>query len=242
MATPITLMYHSIITSSADVPPGREPGAQLYDVRVEDFQEQMRHIHELGHTLPQIILTFDDGEMNNFQNAFRILKKSDRFAYFFITSERIGQSGYMGPDELNILADNNMMIGSHGKTHRILTELNDQDLRQEFVDSKKQLEQIIGMPVTAFSVPRGFCDQRVLAFAREAGYKEIFVSNVMQADEGVISRIAIKGNWSLQRFEMALRREVPLGERAFELIKNIVKYAAGPGRYDKIRTKLMEKK
>ena len=72
---PIVFMYHGVIKEDAGIPPSRERGAELYDVRLKDFYGQMeflnRHNYQVttfpsgpSATQPKIVMTFDDGEMN----------------------------------------------------------------------------------------------------------------------------------------------------------------------------------
>lgn len=249
--TPIVLMYHGIISSPQDVPPEREPGAGLYDVSSENFERQLRRLRSIldGRLLPRdrgmfgqpdVTLTFDDGEMNHFRNAFPLLKEFGFSAYFFVTAQRVGQSGYMGVAELQVLSLAGMTIGSHGFTHQMLTTLDDASLRREFFESKNILEVILQKPITSFSVPRGFYDRRVLALARESGYQEIFISGEPQAGEGTVGRLAVKADWTLERFDQALRHEVPGGEKLFNMCKGLAKKILGAKRYDHLRTRFVK--
>src|SRR5437899_3207559 len=105
-AQPTILMYHSISGHAAEIPAGRETGAELYDLPGENFREQMEFLKSHFYTVTvaeeadlinksKLLIAFDDGEKNNFQNAFPILKRHGFPAYFFVTVERIGKKGYM---------------------------------------------------------------------------------------------------------------------------------------------------
>jgi len=82
---PIVFMYHGVIKEDAGIPPSRERGAELYDVRLKDFYGQMeflnRHNYQVttfpsgpSATQPKIVMTFDDGEMNNHDEAWPVLR------------------------------------------------------------------------------------------------------------------------------------------------------------------------
>lgn len=246
----ITLMYHGIISGNAQVPPDREPGAELYDVVVEDFREQMEYLKNYNYLVTtfdnsgklndpskNVIITFDDGEMNNFKSALPVLKEFGYPAYFFVTVKRIGRPGYMGWEELKRLRDMGMVIGSHGLNHEILIDLNDKKLEQELAESKAILEQHLKINIEDFSVPRGFYNERILEKARQAGYRNIFVSG--KAKGQAISRVAVKGNWTVRRFDQALRGRVPVGEGVFNLAKGTVKRLLASGGYDRVRGGLL---
>ena len=65
-------------------------------------------------------------------------------------------------------------FGSHGTSHAVLSRLNDADLARELTQSRLEIEQATGTPVTAIAYPVGGEDsigERVVAAARDAGYR-----------------------------------------------------------------------
>ena len=65
-------------------------------------------------------------------------------------------------------------IGSHCRTHRRLTELQDPESKEEITRSKKELEEILGCGVTLLSFPHGSYRENHLVMAGEAGYQRVF--------------------------------------------------------------------
>ena len=251
---PIILMYHGVVSQDVAVPPDRETGAELYDLDVQKFQEQMQFVKEHGYPVQtleeresleerEIILTFDDGELNNFQKAFPILRDFNFPAYFFVTVNRIGKKGYMGWEELMELRDSGMVIGSHGLNHQILTGLSNKKVDQELTESKAILENHLKINVDNFSVPRGFYNLKIIELAQGAGYKRVFVSQLQNsADTFCLERVAVKGDWSLKRFELALERKTPPEEVLVNSSKNIIKNIIGGSGYDRLRNFLLSKR
>jgi len=249
---PIILTYSAVVTEWTKLPENREAGADLYDVTSASFQDQMQllkanqyNIGVLGddslapNTL-QVIITFDDGEMNNFDQAFPVLKQHGFSAYFFIIAKYIGHPGYMGWDELKELHEAGMTIGSHGFSHEILTNLLDTQIEEELRASKNYLERNLGFEVDTFSVPKGFCDDNVIQKAYDAGYKRIFISDrprKLQSD--CYSRVAVKASWSLERFKQALSGNTPFHERVFGVFRSVVKRIFGSSAYDWVRKALL---
>ncbi len=78
--------------------------------------------------------------------------------------------GPMSIDQLRQLDARGHEIAGHSVTHPILPQLDDESLRHELVDSRRQLEDWLGHAVTGMSYPNGDHDDRVVAAAREAGY------------------------------------------------------------------------
>jgi peptidoglycan/xylan/chitin deacetylase (PgdA/CDA1 family) len=247
------LMYHGIVSEWTALPKEREAGADLYDVPTVNFQEQMEWLEAgqykvdiLNEEAPvprQIILTFDDGEMNNYDQALPVLKKCGFPAYFFIIAKRIGEHGYMGWDELRAMHEAGMVIGSHGFSHEILTNLLDSQVEEELRASKRYLERNLNITVDSFSMPRGFCNNKVIRMAYNCGYKYVFISDRPRALKlECLSRVAIKASWPIKRFEQAVTGNTPAHERLVGKTKSAVKRVFGEGVYDWVRRTLLHMK
>lgn len=250
----VILMYHGIIADQADIPPGREAGADLYDVPLRNFREQMAFIKDSNAFVvtfdcrrqppdgKRIVLTFDDGEMNNFSQAFPVLKEFGFEAYFFVTANRVGTPGYMGWKELKTLRDANMVIGSHSLNHLIMTKLGTETLRQELEASKRVLEDNLQVAVADFSVPRGFYNKEVIDLAVSAGYSRVFISERQQYfDDHCLPRVAVKRSWPVARLEKAIQGRVPPWEHLCGFIKSAVRIVVGDQGYDRLRKIFLRK-
>ena len=250
---PIVLMYHGIVTPQAPAPKERETGADLYDVSEKNFRAQLSWLKEhLYRTVTihknldafstkEILLTFDDGEMNNYSVALPLLKEFGFAGHFFLIAKRIGKEGYMGWEQLRQLNADGMIIGSHGFSHEILTNLLDTQLQEELSASKKHLERNLGIPIESISIPRGFCNEKIVRMASEAGYRYIFVSE--KPDGGgtnCLSRVAVKSNWTIDRFAQAMQGAAPIKEKIFASCKNGIKKIVGGSVYDWIRRMMLK--
>lgn len=155
----------------------------------EVFDAQLRHLGEAGyHVIPlsdltrhlrygtplptkPIVLTFDDGWINQYLYAFPILKKYGYPATFFVFTHAIGHRGFMTWDNLSTLRDTGMSIGSHSLSHPYLTQITDPTrLTAEIVDSKKILEERVGIPITDFAYPFGQFTPAIAGEVEKAGY------------------------------------------------------------------------
>ncbi|MCK4537874.1 MAG: polysaccharide deacetylase family protein [Candidatus Krumholzibacteria bacterium] len=200
------LMYHAL--ESPDISCGlQDRGELIYVIDESRFRLHMTLIEKSGARviLPgdslsssgrgDIILTFDDGHSSGYSVALPILSASGLNAVFFITTGWTGKDHYLTRDEIKKLYDSGMMIGSHGISHRFMTDLTDNELAAELTGSKKTLESIIGKDVTSFSAPGGRIDRRVIAAAVKAGYRWIFSSEPagnLELTEGIpIGRFAV---------------------------------------------------
>ena len=116
----------------------------------------------------------------------------------------------------------------------------DVDLQKE---SKKKIEAILESKIDTISIPRGFCNNKVIDEARRAGYKTVFVSQKTSAlTSPCLERVAVKSNWTLERFIQALNGETPLSEKRIERLKGVIKSIFGDRGYNKIRKFLVRKK
>lgn len=61
-------------------------------------------------------------------------------------------------------------VGSHGITHRYLTQISKEEAWDEIVGSKQMLENLIGRKVNKFCYPRGYADQEIKDMVKKAGY------------------------------------------------------------------------
>jgi peptidoglycan/xylan/chitin deacetylase (PgdA/CDA1 family) len=76
----------------------------------------------------------------------------------------------MSWDQLGELAEAGWEIGSHTRTHPHLTQIGDEQLRDELVRSRDEVEARMGRPCTTIAYPYGDHDERVVAAAGAAGY------------------------------------------------------------------------
>ena len=255
MDQPIVLMYHGIVASHSPAPQEREMGAELYDVSAEQFHAQLSWLKEhLYRTITvhknldafstkEVLRTFDDGEMNNYAVALPLLKEFGFTGHFFLIAKRVGQEGYMGWKEIRRLHEAGMVIGSHGFSHEILTNLLDSQIEEELSASKKYLERNLGIQVESLSIPRGFCNDKILRMAKKAGYTSIFLSERPDTPQPwCFARIAVKSNWLLERFANALEGKTSWSERMRETCKNGAKKFLGGTVYDWARKMVLKVK
>ncbi len=231
-------MYHGIVSALSVSPERREEGADIYDVKAGDFCAQMELLKRQN---DRAIITFDDGEMNNYEIALPILKELQLTAIFFIIVKRVGAQGYLGWEEIRKLIQAGMKVGSHGLTHEILTGLTDDQIKQELKASKMTLEANLGVPINDLSVPRGFCNDKIIQMAYAQGYKNVFISErPYHIKSPCIARVAVKGNWSLRRFQQALMGETPLNEIVGNFFKKSAKTILGGDGYNYMRKVLIK--
>lgn len=63
-------------------------------------------------------------------------------------------------------------VGGHTLTHQRLTRLPLDEARYEIFEGKKELEHLIGKPITKFATPRGWHNDDIIDLIKEAGFTE----------------------------------------------------------------------
>jgi peptidoglycan/xylan/chitin deacetylase (PgdA/CDA1 family) len=146
-----------------------------------------------GGTLPNkaVLLTFDDGYRDVYENAYPILKEMGLKALMFPATDYIGTTRPFPHDErlpmsnpaldwtqLQTMQDV-FTVGSHTQSHRVLTTLPLPIAKEEIFTSKALLEDKLGRAVLFFSYPKGASgefSQPLEDMVRAAGYIASFVT------------------------------------------------------------------
>jgi len=164
-----TLMYHKI----GDYPPGSE--LKKLWVATADFRRQLQYLKDHGYTsinfvdwrdaeksvkpLPAkpVLITFDDGYMNNYELAYPLLREFGMKGCVFLVYEMMDQhNAWHDPAsepwlkmltwaQIKEMQDSGVIeFGSHTMKHRNLAALPLDEVRWELTESKKRLEDKLG--------------------------------------------------------------------------------------------------
>ena len=121
-----------------------------------------------------VLITFDDGFINNFEVAMPILQQHGLSATFFLVVDCLEagsppafQLDRLTPsddpsdwrtitiDEMNEMRRAGMTIGSHSLSHTDSRQLGNEALVQEALQSRERMEALLGEPVGCFALPWG---------------------------------------------------------------------------------------
>jgi peptidoglycan/xylan/chitin deacetylase (PgdA/CDA1 family) len=100
-----------------------------------------------------------------------------------------GELATMNWDDLRAHAERGVLLGSHGVSHAHLTELGDDEVRRELVDSKEELEDEVGRECSEFAYPYGQHDGRVRALVSLAGYERAYGLHEDRSDPYAVRRL-----------------------------------------------------
>lgn len=184
------LLYHSI-----------DDSGRIDSVSPEAFAEQMEYLYknqyrvisldEVGDYIKDVgknefhrvlAITFDDGYESIYKYALPILHKYDFTASVFLPTKYIGKYSEWFDHSIPLLTwrqieamkKKGITFGSHGHSHKDLTDLTEKQAREELEISKKILEEKLDGPVIYISFPFSKSNDIIENIALGCGYKTLF--------------------------------------------------------------------
>lgn len=131
-----------------------------------------------------VLITFDDGYVDNLMEAAPILKKYGLSAVVFPVSGLVGADNALWPmgdtpqlgqfmswSQLQTWCDAGHEIGSHTCSHPILTHIPAQDMEGELSQSRLELSRTLERQIDSVAYPFGDVNEAVRAGAKAAGYR-----------------------------------------------------------------------
>lgn len=140
--------------------------------------------------LPQnvVMLTFDDGYMDFYTDAYPILKKEQVKAVEYVVADFLNRPNFMFTFQLQEIAKDPLVeIGAHTMDHVWLKGMVRQNAEYQIAESRKDLQNITKLPIESFAYPYGAFDQQAISIAREAGFTNA-VSTVPGVDNTTDTR------------------------------------------------------
>ena len=199
-------------------------------VTVKDFDDQMRYLSENNYNvitpkemldafknnakLPDktVIITFDDGYKDNYENAYPILKKYNLKGTIFVITDYVSlYPNYITWDEAKEMQKSGVInLESHTMDHFNLLKISKNDARLQLANSKYWLEAHLKKPVTFLACPEGDYNEDLKNMLKELKYEGGFTVNYglvsSASDVYEMPRVAVFGYQSgnLTRFKQKL--------------------------------------
>jgi len=131
-------------------------------------------VAEITKPIGQIEICFDDAFLGLFENI-EMIKKLRIPIQLFVISSYLSKKNHINKEQLIELNYNSLFtISSHTRSHKILTDISDDEIIVELKDSKSELEEILGCEVSAICFPEGKFNNRVIQIANSLNYKKMY--------------------------------------------------------------------
>ena len=205
------LMYHHVKPYST----GSE-----YVVSVDQFNRQVQWLQEQGYQtisiadlveaiqvgkllpLKPIILTFDDGYLDVYQNAYPILQEAGYTATIYLIENTLNDYGYISDANIEELSDAGWEFGNHSATHAYLPS--SKNMQDEVCGSRTRLIEKYNLPFDSFAYPFAAKDESSIQAVKDCGYNSGAGNGsfTIHVEERIffLSRREIKSYFDLQRF------------------------------------------
>jgi peptidoglycan/xylan/chitin deacetylase (PgdA/CDA1 family) len=218
------LMYHYV----GDLPPGADAIRRGLTVSRADFTAQLNWLRAEGYRsvsleelylalayggpLPEkaVVLTFDDGYIDNFDVALPLLREYGFSGTFFVITNSVGTPGYMSWDQLRAAHRRGIEVQSHTATHPDLSKAEGARLTAELTSSRDRLRQELGETPYFLCYPAGRYDAETVNQARAAGYLMAVTTRPgsTHRSEGrfELTRVRVSGGDPLEKFVDSVRK------------------------------------
>lgn len=256
----VALTIHDVVS---DVSREKRNGDSFYRITLSDLEALLVRLRRLGYqtatsrefrewqqgqiSLPErtVVLTFDDGHRSHIEQVAPLLVRYRFTGTFFVTAGQVGRAGYMNWEELRRLVFLGMEIGSHGLTHRPLTDLSRVQLQDELVNSKQILEEKLGVPIRSLAAPGGFWSRAVAQAVAQARYEAAWVSTIgtngSETHPLALRRIVVHQPFSADRIVSMVEGWQPAFWWAAnqQLLIRLLKRALGVYGYEQLKRRLV---
>lgn len=210
----ISLLFHDVYVADPAESGFVSDAANRYKLPVAEFEMQLEQIASVrtdapvriaqapfsgrAAAIPPYTITFDDGGVSYHSLIADRLEARAWRGHCFVSTDFIGQRGFLDTAQLRDLDARGHVIGSHSASHPVrFSTLSFAQMVREWRTSRLLLEDLLGHAVQVGSVPGGYFSATVARAAREAGLTELFTSEpvtTMEERDGltVIGRFTIR--------------------------------------------------
>lgn len=217
------LMYHHIrinpkpgnaVWSSLNVAPNQLE-TQFQYLAENNFHpitlEELYNALQSKSALPikPVVLSFDDGYKNFYENAFPLLKKYNFKATEFIITDVASLPAYLSWGQISEMDKSGLVeFGAHTRHHPNLPSLSNRAIVDEIKGSKQDLELHLKRSVHFFAYPYGNYNDFIIKAVKDAGYQaavSVVYGSVQSNDKlYLMPRLMVDGRFNLGDFSNRL--------------------------------------
>ncbi len=179
------------------------------------------YIHHTPLPDKAFLVTLDDGFEDNYSNAFPILKRYQIPAVIYLATGLIGKTNQwmtmptfserkmLSWMQIKKMASQGIDFGSHTVTHPKLNELDDDNVGKELVQSKKVIEEHLGVECQHFAYPYGLLTEKTRELVQQAGFKTACTTrsgfNNVERNPLTLHRIEVYGDDSASKLKQKIK-------------------------------------
>ncbi len=216
--------------------PGERPSR--YILPIARFSGQMRFLHLFryhvisleefigycqSHRPPPprtVIITFDDGYSDNRRLAYSILSRYRFPATMFLVSGQLGSAnrwdrqgelagrGLLSCSDAREMSAAGVHLGAHTRSHPCLTSQSPEQAWDEIDGSRRDLQDVLGIPIPSFAYPYGEYNADVQAMVERSGFRIACTVdaglNTLVTSPYALRRAEVYGTDAWPRFLLAL--------------------------------------
>jgi peptidoglycan/xylan/chitin deacetylase (PgdA/CDA1 family) len=184
--------------------------------RVIGLDEHVRRLASREPLGRAVVITIDDGYLDNYGVAWPLLRRFGYTATIFLVSGSVGGANDWDPEgdlagrplldwfHIRELAAAGIVFGAHTRTHPSLPGLDEPSLSAEIEGSRRDLEAALDRHVDLFAYPYGRFDDDAVRAVAAAGFSAACTAWVGLAgpedDPHRLPRVEVRGRESLLRF------------------------------------------
>ena len=151
---------------------------------IDLFKEHVQMIRNHGYEIVseitkdygQIEICFDDGFLGLYENI-ELIKKYEIPIRLFIVNSFLNKKHYLDLKHLKELSNLELItISSHTLNHNTLTDLDEFSVKKELLESKSNLENLLGKSINSICFPKGMFNNTVIDIAKKVGYSKQYSS------------------------------------------------------------------
>lgn len=190
-------------------------------VKPSELRKQMEYLKEnnydvlfvseldkLQHYNKPAILTFDDGWVDVYYEAFPLAKELNMKICMYVITDLVGTNAYCNTEQLQEMRDSGLVeIDSHTLSHPRLADIASKQLQEELENSKVYLKEKLNIDSKVICYPYGSCSNNVVDVAKQ-NYKYgllmdggVFKYNSNTSNLYEIERIYATRSMSLDRYK-----------------------------------------
>ena len=214
----ISLLFHDVFLDDPAESGFVSAAADRYKLTVADFDAQLDGVaaarqeppilagaiehrdHRIASAcITPFAITVDDGGESYYTTVAERLEQRGWRGHCFVTTDFIGERGFLSRSQIRELAGRGHVIGSHSASHPArFNTLPFHRIATEWARSRAALEDIIGQRVDVASVPGGYYSSVVARAAGKAGIRVLFTSEPITR-VGTSSGCELVGRFTIRR-------------------------------------------